>query len=200
MRSERLGLTVLCVALLSGCPDEKNSGQAPSRFAGVATKVSKQTAQFCDHSYPAGVDHLYRPAPTRPLTGADASPSGKGWRWVNAWATWCTPCVEEMGLLTRWRDALKEDGLDVSFELLSIDVTDAEPELRRWTQKSLPGKVQWLRAEEDFGPWLDALGVERDAAVPIHVLVDPKGQVRCVRVGAVHAQDYGAVRSLLTGT
>jgi thiol-disulfide isomerase/thioredoxin len=165
----------------------------------ASTKVSKQAAQFCDRAFPAGSDHAYRPAPTRPLAGVEAAVAAKGWRWVNAWATWCTPCVEEMGLLTRWRDALKEDGVGVTFELLSIDVAEAEPELRRWVTKSLPGKVQWLRGEEDFGPWLDALGVERDAAVPIHVLVDPQGQVRCVRVGAVHAQDYGAIRAILTG-
>ncbi|MHB8872408.1 MAG: TlpA family protein disulfide reductase [Myxococcaceae bacterium] len=190
------------MALLGGCPDEKPSGPAPSRFAGVSSgAAAKQAAQFCDRSFPAagGPEHPYRPAQTRPLSGADPAPPGKGWRWVNAWATWCAPCVEEMGLLTRWRDALGEDGLRVSFELLSIDEAEAEPELRKWVKKSLPGKVQWIRSEEDFGTWLDALGIERDAAVPIHVLVDPKGQVRCVRVGAVHAQDYGAVRAIVSG-
>jgi hypothetical protein len=29
------------------------------------------------------------------------------------------------------------------------------------------------------------------------VLVDPKGLVRCVRVGAIHEQNYGAVRDLI---
>ena len=30
-----------------------------------------------------------------------ASPSASAWTWLNLWATWCTPCVEEMDLLRR---------------------------------------------------------------------------------------------------
>ena len=40
-----------------------------------------------------------------------------GWRWVNLWATWCTPCVEEMALLRQWRDGFARDGAPVAFDV-----------------------------------------------------------------------------------
>jgi hypothetical protein len=39
--------------------------------------------------------------------------------------------------------------------------------------------------------------VGADASIPIHALVDPSGALRCVRVGSIHAQDYGAARELM---
>lgn len=195
-----LSLTALAASSLVGC-DEKPPQPPTSRFAGV-TRAAATTApaKFCDTSWQAGdpAAPKYKEAPTQPLEGQDPPPRKDGWRWVNAWATWCTPCVEEMGLLARWRDALRRDGAAVSFELLSIDTPDAEPELRKWRKRNLPGDIRWLRSEEDFGPWLDGLGVDRAAAIPIHVLVDPTGQLRCVRVGAVHEQDFGPIRALIS--
>lgn len=171
------------------------------RFAGVKAKAGPvKAARFCDRTFPAQGPEArpYRQAPTRPLGNVKAEPS-QGWRWINVWATWCGPCVEEMGLLSRWRDALRADGQPVSFSLWSIDEPEAETELRKWLHKNLAGPVHWLRSEEDLAPWLESLGVDKDASIPIHALVDAEGQVRCVRVGAVHEEDYGAVRQLLRG-
>lgn len=102
-----------------------------------------------------------------------------------------------MGLLRRWRDGLSRDGQEVRFELVSIDAPDGEEALVAWRSKALAGRLSWLRSEEDLGPLLDALGVARDAMIPVHALVDPSGWLRCVRVGAVHEQDYAAVKELL---
>jgi hypothetical protein len=102
-----------------------------------------------------------------------------------------------MGLLRRWRDGLSRDGAEVRFELVSVDEADREEELVAWRSRELPGRLTWLRSEGDLGPLLDALGVERNAMIPIHALVDPSGWLRCVRVGAVHEQDYAAVKELL---
>jgi hypothetical protein len=33
----------------------------------------------------------------------------------------------------------------------------------------------------------------------VHALVDPTGALRCVRVGSIHEQDYGAARDLISG-
>ena len=43
------------------------------------------------------------------------------------------------------------------------------------------------------------LGLDRGAAIPIHVFVDPQQRVRCVRVGAVSEPDYKTVEHLLQG-
>jgi len=196
------GLAVLALLLL-GCPDEKPAGPPPSRFDTVTAKPpTAEATRFCDKTWPAEGDGArpWQPPELRTLEGAPASGPVKGWRWVNAWATWCTPCVEEMGLLSRWRDAFRKDGVDVSFELLSVDAAEAEPKLKEWLARDLPGPVSWVKSADDFPQWLDAsLGLSRDSAIPIHILVDPAGRVRCARLGAVHAQDYGAVRALLTG-
>ena len=189
----------MALVILAGC-DEKVAAPPPGRFASVK-KNPKATASFCEKSYPAEGEGARRfvPAPLRAFgTAAAVAPAG-GWTWVNVWATWCKPCVEEMGMLNHWREAIGREGLAVSFELLSIDETGAQPALEERQGKNLPGPIRWLRAEEDFGPFLDALGVDRGAAIPVHVLVDPKGMLRCVRVGAIHEQNYGAVRDLIAG-
>ncbi len=194
-------LSVLAV-LTTGCPDEKPAAAPSSRFAGVAAKpLTVDAPKFCDRTWPAtgdGARPFQRPT-TKPLEGAPAGDGAKGWRWVNLWATWCTPCVEEMALLGRWKEALGKDGVDVSFEMFSIDEAAAEPTIRTWFGR-LPGSVAWVQSPDDVPSWLEhSVGISPDSAIPIHVLVDPSGAQRCVRVGAVHAQDYGAVRAFLAG-
>ncbi|WP_242370825.1 MULTISPECIES: TlpA family protein disulfide reductase [Anaeromyxobacter] len=212
MRSERFawtGAALLSVALALACREGPGAGEAalPERFAGVrkqaATAAAAQSA-FCERSYPAGGEgaRRYAAPPQRPLPGASdpggaAGAPGKAWTWVNLWATWCTPCVDELELLRRWRDGFARDGVDVRLELVSIDAADRGQELVAWRAKGLPGRLSWLRSEGDLGPLLDSLGVERDAMIPIHALVDGAGWIRCVRVGAVHEQDYAAVKGLL---
>ncbi len=201
--------TLLGLALATGCRDSQPStaSAVPERFAGVrkqaASSANAQSA-FCEKSYPAGGEgaRRYAAPPERPLPGPEggtpsAGAKGSAWTWVNLWATWCTPCVDEMELLGRWRDGFSRDGMPVRFELLSIDEPDREQELAAWRSKGLPGELRWLRSEADLGPLLDALGVERDAMIPIHALVDASGWLRCVRVGAIHEQDYAAVKGLL---
>ncbi len=179
----------------------------PERFAGVrkqaASSVNAQST-FCEKSYPAGGEgaRRYAAPPQRPLPGSEdgassAGARGTGWTWVNLWATWCTPCVDEMELLRRWRDGFSRDGMQVSFEFVSIDDPDREKDLAAWRSKGLPGPIRWLRAERDLEPLLDSFGVDRDAMIPIHALVDASGWLRCVRVGAIHEQDYAAVKGFL---
>jgi thiol-disulfide isomerase/thioredoxin len=190
-----VGLLLLAGA---GC-DEKPAAPTPERFAAVRKSVKAAGGTFCEKSYPAGgpLSRKFTPAAVRAF--GKAPEKAPGWTWVNVWATWCKPCVEEMGVLNKWHQAISREGLAVSFELLSIDETSAGPALEEWRTKTLPGPIVWLRAEEDFGPFLDGLGIDRNTAIPVHALVDPKGMLRCVRVGAIHEQNYGAVRDLLVG-
>jgi thiol-disulfide isomerase/thioredoxin len=195
----------LAGAAAPGCRDRAAPGEAAGveRFQGVRRQAAAAGAQtaFCERSYPAGGEGSRRWAapPLRPVPGAPggAPPAAGAWRWVNLWATWCTPCVEEMVLLGRWRDGFSRDGVPVAFELLSVDDGDAASALAAARARGLPGPVSWLRSPDDLPPLLDALGVDRGAAIPIHALVDPSGWLRCVRVGAVHEQDWAPVKALV---
>ena len=207
-RALRGAAALLACALGTACqePSSAPAQAVPERFAGVRRPAAPAAPEraFCERSYPAGGEgaRRYAAPPTRPLPGKDdrSGSSGArapGWTWVNLWATWCTPCVEEMGLLRRWQDALARDGTPVALELVSIDAEDRGTELAAWRSRGLPGRMGWLRSEGDLGPLLDSLGVARDAMIPVHALVDAAGWLRCVRVGAVHEQDYAAVKGLL---
>jgi thiol-disulfide isomerase/thioredoxin len=193
-------------ALAAGCRDRPAEGEAAGveRFQGVrrqeAAPVAAAARAFCERSYPAGGDGARRWAapPLRPLAGVqEAGAAAPGWRWVNLWATWCAPCLEEMELIGRWRDGFSRDGVPVSFELLSVDDVDAEQALVAARARGLPGAIRWLRSPDDLPPLLDGLGVDRAAAIPIHALVDPAGWLRCVRVGAIHEQDWASARALV---
>ncbi|HSN90570.1 MAG TPA: hypothetical protein VLS93_05040 [Anaeromyxobacteraceae bacterium] len=208
MRSDLVALAAaLGLALAPGCREPQAGGgeAVAERFQGVRRQQTAPAAgqsAFCERSYPAGGEGARRwiAPPERALPGAgepQGVPGGPAWRWVNLWATWCAPCLEEMELLGRWRDGLSRDGMPVAFDLLSVDEAGREKDLLAWRAKGLPGRVRWLRSPEDLGPLLDSLGVERDAMIPVHALVDPAGWLRCVRVGAIHEQDYAAVRGLL---
>jgi thiol-disulfide isomerase/thioredoxin len=182
---------VLGLALFLSACDDKNDPPAPSRFESVKKKPAAAQS-FCEKTFAPGEKKLTLP----PLRG-DKPAAVTGWTWLNLWATWCTPCVEEMGLLNRWREAAEHEGLPLHFELLSIDESDAEPKLNAWKAKNLPGPILWLRSQDDLAPFLEGVGVDKGAAIPIHILVDPSGSVRCVRVGAIHEENWGAVKSVM---
>jgi thiol-disulfide isomerase/thioredoxin len=176
--------------LLCAC-DEKAEGPAPERFASVKKKAAATGATFCDKSWAAG-EKKYR-AP--PVVGPKVAT--QGWQWLNLWATWCGPCVGEMALLQQWREAFGREQLAVGFELMSIDEPDAD--LESWRKKNLPGAITRFRTQDELAAFLGWLTLDKSAAIPIHVLVDPAGWVRCVRVGSIHEENWGAVRGLVSG-
>ncbi len=197
-------LALAALAALAGCDDGRPAATepAPSRFNGLKRDGAQKAAStFCEVSWPAGekAQRFTEPA-TKPLpVKLEAKKPGGGWRWVNLWATWCHPCIEEIGLLSRWEQTLKKDGVNLDLELYSVD--DDAGALQAWLQKKpMPGTVKWLvGGANDLPAVLTTLGVDKTAGIPVHALVDATGALRCVRTGGVHDQDYGAVKALLTG-
>ncbi len=211
MPAARLRTLALLLALMPaaglvvvGCDDDKPAGPAPSRFNGVKREQNTAAQKaFCEVSFPAtgGEGGKTFVAPVeKPIPGV--SPAGNsrgGWRWVNLWATWCHPCIEEIGLLGKWESSLARDGIPLDLELYSVD--DDEAALTGWLKKkNMPGTVRWLKGgATDLPAVLESLGVDKGSPIPVHALVDPSGKLRCVRTGSVSDQDYGAVKSILTG-
>jgi thiol-disulfide isomerase/thioredoxin len=206
----RTGLASLVVGMafaVASCdePAKPTGGDAPERrFAAVKKQGPSQAERsFCEHTFPASGDgsRAWTTPPSQPLPKpgpAITAPSG-AWRWINLWASWCGPCLEELPLLGRWMDALGKEGLKVGLELWSID-DDGTALARALTEHKLPGQVLWHKGGSEVGALLEQLGVARDSAIPIHALVDPSGHLRCVRVGSVGDDAYGAVKTILSGS
>jgi len=214
MNTPCLRVSLLCgLALLIGCsdsPPKKAKGQSGVRSAAVQPKTTvsgpvNDKSGFCELVFPGSgpkARPLVWPA-FRPLPGESAAITPKAargqWLWVNLWATWCEPCLAEMGLLARWVKGLNAGRAGMTLELLTIDAPENAQALGDRIRAGLPGTVRWIRDDAEFGGFLDRLGVDRTAAIPIHALVDPTGHVRCVRVGAISALDFAAVKGIVTG-
>ncbi|MGB3049641.1 MAG: TlpA disulfide reductase family protein [Polyangiales bacterium] len=121
-----------------------------------------------------------------------------GWRWYNLWATWCKPCVEEIPILQRWRERFGREGKPVELVFLSVDTSGEAIDAFR---KRYPNTPRTLRVEDadSIPSWLGTLGLEENAAIPIHVFVS-NGRLRCVRSGALASNHYETVAALLSGS
>jgi thiol-disulfide isomerase/thioredoxin len=207
-----VGVLAAAASLVVACDPTEPGGSTSSRFAAAKKEAGGRGAVFCEQQWPAAAPGARkytaiperelpeRGLPDRPLPGAAAGTAvaAGGWKWVNLWATWCLPCIEEMSLLARWQRSLARDGIALDLELWSVD-EDAAQLTRFLASTAVPGRVRWLRAPGDLPAVLASLGADRAAGIPVHALVDGAGNLRCLRVGAVHEEDYGAVKTILSG-
>lgn len=115
------------------------------------------------------------------------------WLWLNVWATWCHPCIEEIPRITRWQKQLP----NVDLQFVSIDEDDASVAA---FQQAHPGSPRTARLADPKtqDAWFEQLGLDANAPIPIHVFVSPTGHVRCARAGAIREQDRPAIEKLLT--
>jgi thiol-disulfide isomerase/thioredoxin len=132
------------------------------------------------------------------LTG-DPAFSG-GFTWVNFWAAWCVPCREEIPRLKDWQRKLSSGGK--SFRLQFISVDDDERQLQKFLDEQPAAGLRstyWLKEGKERDDWLSSAGVSSDPELPVHLLVDAKGKIRCRVQGAVEDADFPVLEGLLGG-
>jgi thiol-disulfide isomerase/thioredoxin len=165
-------------------PERVNAPRAPLAPEPV------DLAALCDDDA-AGDEQFSWPA----LAGAEPEQAQR-WRWINVWATWCAPCVEEIPLLRAFERDLARDGSPIELVFLSVDESAEVVEEFRARHPDLPPGPRFADPA-DLPAFGLAIGLDEGAPIPLHVFVDPGGQIRCARAGPVRRDDYEAIAALL---
>ena len=196
-RQVRGGLLGVLGLVLGACPNDQSHGsgtQAPSRVVAVAAgKRDSDARGLCDE-LPPGAKAAEFSFP--PLTSPAPAAKAGHFRWVNLWATWCPPCVEELALIKRFAADLNKAGKPVDLVLLSVDQTDEVVTAYQAKHSEARGS---LRVKEPLSveDWLSGLGLSGSAALPIHLFAGPDNKLRCVRSGALNDGDFARIEALL---
>lgn len=223
----RLPALALSCALLGGCeadPSKKvsnaprersqaiadhapaNSGAAPKvTAAAVASVAPKAPRALCAGQLgEPGKTFPKKPIGRSAAAGAPEVPEslavGAGkWTWVNFWAAWCAPCKEEIPRLYRFERELSKAGK--AFRLAFITLDDDPRQLEKFlSEQGTDGlrSTYWLREGKEREEWMAAASMEPDPALPVHLLVDPRGKVRCTVKGAIEDGDYSRILALIS--
>jgi thiol-disulfide isomerase/thioredoxin len=222
-----LGVLTVALLSVSGCNDDKKPAGATAERAQAVTAAPAAThpARAPTHPAPATsvsaaprankarrlcageLDQPGREFPKKSLSRARApgagEPSAKlppssGWTWVNFWAAWCVPCKEEMPRLLEWEKKLRAAGKSFTVAFISLD--DDRRQLDEFLQAQPPSGVRasyWLTEGKERESWLAAAEIENDPELPTHLLVDPRGKIRCRVRGAVEDSDYASLLEIV---
>lgn len=196
---DRLSAVIIAISLAAcGTKDDKPVAAPSARTDGakVAQPQAASTDAFCDlHATDAT-----GPAFTWPELADGAAPAAApSWRWVNLWATWCKPCIEEMPRVLAWRDKLAAAGKHVDLQFVSVDESAEDvAAFRKDHPGLLPASAPSIRiaSASARAAWLKTFKLD-DGAIPIQLFVSAANKLRCSRAGGVRDKDYAVVSQLL---
>lgn len=123
---------------------------------------------------------------------------GGKWTWINFWAAWCAPCKEEIPRLLAFEQKLQASG---AFRLSFVSLDDDERQLHDFLDAQPSSGLRasyWLKEGNEREDWLKSAGQNPDAPLPFHLLVDPKGKIRCAIQGAVEDSDYAEISGIVS--
>jgi thiol-disulfide isomerase/thioredoxin len=192
---DRLHALIALAVLLAACDDtgKKKPPPAASRFEAVTAKApaADPLAELCDVRFEAGQG----PVLTLPAVDS-APPEAGGSQWLNLWATWCKPCVEEIPMIEKFRGELTAKGTPLRVHFVSVDAT---PELVATFRTQHPGLPATTRVADPaaVAPYIQALGLDSGAGLPVHAFTGSDGKIRCVRSGAVVESDLETIATLV---
>ena len=144
---------------------------------------------LCDTLLDAGSARAIGLPPGQPVKRGPPSKAGS-WTWISLWAAWCKPCKEEMPLLSDWAIRLRARGAGIKTMFLSVD--DDERQLQKYmsTQgQGVQGDFLWVHDEAARARFYQQLGIKNPPVLPVQVILDPAGRLRCVRVGSISQKE-----------
>ncbi len=217
----RLAIAVaIALPLSAGCEDDSKRPTAkraeavaaaskPAPATSTTTQPAKAEAKaprrLClppaadGRSLPASrLDHVEAEG-AAPVSDRLALGGGK-WTWINLWAAWCAPCREEIPRLQSFQKRFGAAGVPIQLAFVSLD--DDERQARKFLGEQPATGLRashWLPDGGERTAFLEAAKLKADAALPIQLLVDPKGAIRCVIDGAVEEADYPQLEAWLKG-
>ncbi len=192
-------LTALLLSSLAlGCGEDAGAKSAPqpnSRVVAVAAPKEKTDAsEFCDVLSAADKAKGF----SYPTLDTDPPKATGHWRWVNLWASWCAPCAEELPLITRFQEQLAKRGHTLDVVYISVDSSAEAADGFKASHPELKDSVR-LKDFSALQAWLESVGLDAGATLPVHFFVDPAGKVRCARTGALRETDLSLVERVVSG-
>ncbi|MFZ5890165.1 MAG: TlpA family protein disulfide reductase [Myxococcota bacterium] len=167
--------------------------------AASANKPSKPRRALCDGKLTEGPKlpkkHVSQASSASQALPEHLAADASGFTWVNFWAAWCVPCKEEIPRLITWPSELAKRGHKLKLAFVSID--DDERQLRQFLEGGTLKSSYWLKEGKERDEWLKAAGVDADPELPVHLLVDRSGRIRCKIQGAVEDADLADLTQLL---
>jgi thiol-disulfide isomerase/thioredoxin len=209
------------LALVVGCGEESpGAGPIKGRSDAVVTSA-KPSAKAAVVPASASAPPKERPKPCAAAPGADGKKlsdeaishleaqnaksvgdrvetGGGKWTWVNLWAAWCGPCKEEMPLLRAWEKKLAASPTPIRLAFVSLD--DDERQAKRFMDQQPADGVRashWLAEGDERKTWLEAVMLPPLPQLPVQILIDPAGSIRCVVSGSIEEQDFPAIQAFL---
>jgi thiol-disulfide isomerase/thioredoxin len=184
----------------AAAPESASTAAVPVRASAEARPKPRRT--LC------GALEDGKPLPRKKLSqaAAEAAPplpdslsaTKTGWTWVNFWAAWCAPCKEEIPRLRSWEKKLNAGPSRLAVKFVSLD--DDERQLRGFLESSSDLRsTYWLKEGTERDEWMIAAGLSPDPELPIHLLVDSQGKIRCKVQGAVEDSDFPELLRALGG-
>lgn len=189
-RARRPLLALLATALLllgaSGCEDKASQEQKSESASGAAQAPAPEALELVDADHSALQQAI-----------KDAGASGKKAVLVNAWATWCAPCIEEFPDLVKLSRDYADKGLQVYF--VSADEPDVRPDVVKFlTEQGVTGK-SFLKAGDDEA-FINGLDPEWDGSLPATFVFDAAGKrVVSLREPASYEGFVALVEPVLAG-